>query len=163
MTLALNPAGLPELDIPGMIAMLKAQGYRVSKPRQTRAYSEVGVDVRQCVHCYNAAARIVLVGGKRKADKREVGICDTCYRFGPRMTTIPIRATDPARHDRLMRVWRRAHNRYAARLRQHGQHAWQSKQADAFAGRILAAITNEPTDRDYTPESKLPRVRRQDS
>lgn len=156
MTLALNPAGLPELDIPGMIAMLKAQGYRVSKPKAAAADEPISAG---CVHCGGPIRhRTALRAGKTKRQRVPVGLCDPCYRFGPRMTTIPIRPSDPARHERLMRVWRRAHNRFARRRRVNERDPL-TYSAERLAGRLLAAITNEPTERDYVSESKIPGMR----
>ena len=151
-----NPAGIPELDIPGMVAALKARGYRVSKPAAKRSDALSAAMVSACVHCGGPTRHVTAIGGKRQRDKRKVGLCTDCYRFGPRMHSIPVRPENPEHAARLLRVWRRAHNRMAARARRYGWHSPQRRNTEALAGRILRAMDAEPMIREYTPESKIP-------
>lgn len=138
-----------ELDMAGMVDYLKAHGYRVSKARKVATITDQP-DVRRCVHCGTTATQTVTIGGRKRADKVARGICTDCYRFGPNLHAVPIRPADPVRMERLMRVWRRAHNRYARRYRTLGASGYMTSSAERLAGRLLHAMSREPMERDYT-------------
>jgi hypothetical protein len=140
----------PGCDMPGvsmtadeMIAALEAAGYKVTKARAKAVrYSEAGVDIRRCVHCGSAATRTTMAGARKPKDRREVGICEDCYRFGAGLHQVPNVPADPIRAARLLRVWRRAHHRYARRYAVLSS-GWFTGEAERFAGRILIAIQRQ--------------------
>jgi hypothetical protein len=79
---------------------------------------------------------------RKAAYLREVGVCEACYRFGPRNKCTPRVSADPERYARLYAIWRRAHRRFARRYAEAGNgRTINVGQAERLAGRILHAMS----------------------
>lgn len=135
--------------IEAAVALLAANGYKVSKTRARVARNEPEsgtVAAIPCAHCGTPASRVARIGGGKgmRAARytHEVGVCEPCYRFGPRLRAIPRVPVDPMRYVRLYRVWRRAHHRYARRYAAQADDRDQrlTRQADRLADNIKEAM-----------------------
>jgi hypothetical protein len=102
---------IPELDLDGMIAALKAAGYSVRKARAATKRSTPTT----CQHCGAYAARVVYTHTPRKPKQHRTahGLCESCYRLGPQQRATPKVPADPIRYARLYRAWRHAQHRYS--------------------------------------------------
>jgi len=126
-----------------IVAYLNATGaYKVtrSRPRVTRDQANAGPAL-SCAHCGQAASRATRIGRQKpKGHTVEVGVCEPCYRFGPRNRMTPRVSADPERYARLYRVWRRAHHRYARRYAALGSHDMLTRTASMTVFGILVAM-----------------------
>lgn len=125
-----------------VIAYLQATGaYKVTRTRPGVARNPVDAAPLPCAHCGEAASRVTRIGRQKPRGRTvEVGVCDGCYRFGPRNRMTPRVSGDPERYRRLYRVWRRAHHRYARRYGALGSHDMLARAANMTAFGLLSAM-----------------------
>lgn len=132
----------PAID--AAIALLAQSGYKVTRSRPRAAQPSTPAAM-PCAHCGTPASRLARIGGgkgmRRAAYLREVGVCEACYRFGPRNKYTPRVSADPARYARLYAIWRHAHHRYARRYADADlKYGSLTREADRLTDKIKKAM-----------------------